>query len=74
MEGIFKNWKRYTNRALGIVWQEGYFDHRLRGDEEMSAKFFYIRDNPVKKSLCASQQEWPHQLRWTPEGVVAGAW
>src|SRR5438270_8122307 len=30
---IIRNWKRFHARANGVVWQEGYFDHRLRADE-----------------------------------------
>jgi len=45
-----------------VMWQEGYFDHRLRADErgtQVSAKMNYIRQNPVAAGLCARAEDWP---------------
>jgi len=45
-----------------VIWQEGYFDHRLRVDErgtQLSAKMDYIRQNPVAAGLCAKSEDWP---------------
>ncbi len=72
MEALFRDWKRYTARKLGIQWQEGFFDHRLRSDDEVTAKFHYIRSNPVVKGLCKLPEEWPLQIRLTTEGQVIG--
>ena len=44
------------------MWQEGYFDHRLRSDErgtQVSAKLNYIRENPVAAGLCVRAEGWP---------------
>ncbi len=72
MEDLFKHWKRYTARQLGIVWQDGFFDHRLRNTHEENAKHHYIRHNPVRKELCASPDDWPHQLRWSNGDLLVG--
>jgi len=72
MAGLFQNWKRYTTRALGIQWQDGFFDHRLRSDHEANAKHRYIRQNPVVLGLCKKPEDWPHQLRWSSAGLVIG--
>jgi putative transposase len=72
MGDLIKSWKRYTARTLGIGWQDGFFDHRLRNDQEANAKHHYIRHNPVRKNLCVSPDDWPHQMRWTPDGLVIG--
>ncbi|MGI8821597.1 MAG: REP-associated tyrosine transposase [Chthoniobacterales bacterium] len=45
----------------GTPWQEGCFDHLLRNDESMSAKWDYIRENPVRAGLAATAEEWPYQ-------------
>ena len=74
MADLFKSWKRYTARELGIVWQDGFFDHRLRNDQEENAKHHYIRHNPVRKNLCARPEDWPHQMHWTSNGLLMGAW
>jgi REP element-mobilizing transposase RayT len=62
MSEIIRDWKRFHKRTNRIVWQEGYFDHRLRDDErgtQLSAKLNYIRQNPVAAGLCARAEDWP---------------
>ena len=62
MSRIIGDWKRFHTRKHGIMWQEGYFDHRLRNDErgeQLSAKMNYIRQNPVAGGLCANGSDWP---------------
>ena len=56
------DWKHFQSRQHDIIWQEGYFDHRLRDDErgeQLSAKTDYIRQNPVVAGLCSSVADWP---------------
>lgn len=72
MPDLFKHWKRYTARKLGISWQDGFFDHRLRNEQDEIAKHHYIRHNPVRKNLCAGPDDWPYQMRWTSEGLLIG--
>ena len=55
MSVVIKNWKRFHARTQNIVWQEGYFDHRLREDErgeQLPLKMNYIRQNPVAASYA----------------------
>jgi len=52
-------WKRFHAKANGIIWQENFFDHRLRNLAEADLKFDYIRQNPVAKGLCATPDDWP---------------
>jgi REP element-mobilizing transposase RayT len=62
MSRVIGDWKHFQTHQHRIVWQEGYFDHRLRGDErgeQLSAKIDYIRQNPVAAGLCAKAEEWP---------------
>jgi putative transposase len=59
-------WKRFTARDAGIVWQKGFFDHRLRNDENFEEKAHYIRMNPVRKGLVAQPEDWP--FVWNPPG------
>jgi hypothetical protein len=33
MSRVIGDWKRYQTRQNSVVWQEAYFDHRLRDDE-----------------------------------------
>jgi REP element-mobilizing transposase RayT len=62
MSRVIGDWKHFHRHQHGIVWQEGYFDHRLRDDErgeQLSAKIEYIRQNPVVAGLCARVKDWP---------------
>ena len=62
MSSVLGDWKRFQTKRHGIVWQEGYFDHRLRDDErgeQLAVQAQYISDNPVAKGLCANAKDWP---------------
>lgn len=52
MSNVIGDWKRYQNTSLGVVWQDNFFDHRIRNDAEYFEKAEYIRRNPVAKGLC----------------------
>lgn len=65
MSEIIRNWKRFHTRKHRVMWQKGYFDHRLRPDErgsQFSAKLNYIRQNPVAAGLCDRAEAWPWVL------------
>jgi hypothetical protein len=64
MATVIRNWKRWTARKIGIVWQDGFFDHRLRNDAELAEKMAYIANNPVRKCLCAIPDDWPFRMNW----------
>ena len=62
MSEVIRDWKRFHRRVNHVIWQEGYFDHRLRADErgtQLTAKLNYIRQNPVVAGLCARAEDWP---------------
>lgn len=51
-----------ANRLLGRTgapfWQREYYDRWMRSDEELNAAIAYIEDNPVRKGLASSPEEW----------------
>ncbi|WP_221031350.1 transposase [Actomonas aquatica] len=53
-------WKAFQAKELGVVWQSGFFDHRIRREEELATTWDYIRRNPVVKKLCKTEEDW----RW----------
>jgi putative transposase len=55
-----RDWKRWTARNLGVVWQRDFFDHRLRQNESYREKYDYIMANPVRAGFVATAEEWPH--------------
>jgi putative transposase len=63
---VIKKWKAYHARTLGLTWQGNFFDHRIRSRDELEEKAAYIRLNPVRKSLCAREEDWP----WSVTCVV----
>jgi putative transposase len=67
MSGCVSGFKSYQARKLGIRWQDGFFDHRLRSATEASSKAQYILDNPIRAGFCKSRFDWPHV--WLPEPV-----
>jgi putative transposase len=72
MSKIISDWKHFQSRKHGVIWQEGYFDHRLRADErgdQLSAKMNYIRQNPVAANLCAKVSGW----QWVIERAQGGS-
>lgn len=40
-------------------WQARYFDHNVRNEEGFVTQLRYIHRNPVKRGLCAKQEDWP---------------
>ncbi len=59
MSAVIAAWKAFHAKHNGIHWQEGYFDHRLRSDDEVTLKAHYSRMNPVVKKLCECPEDWP---------------
>ena len=59
MTKVISNWKAFHARANGIVWQDNFFDHRIRNDDQIDLKIRYIRMNPVVIGLCRSPDDWP---------------
>ncbi|HEY4301199.1 MAG TPA: hypothetical protein VGM73_10020 [Candidatus Didemnitutus sp.] len=51
-------WKAYHARRHGIIWQDGFFDHRIRNAQSLGLKADYIRRNPVVKGLCTRDTDW----------------
>lgn len=59
MSRVIGGWKSWHARNSGIDWQDNYFDHRIRSDDEFQQKAAYIRRNPVAKGLCQRSEDWP---------------
>jgi putative transposase len=67
LSGFMRDWKRWTaNRIIKIdqlkppLWQPEFFDHVLRSAESYSAKWDYVRHNPVRAGLASSPETWPY--------------
>ena len=62
MSRVIGDWKRWHTRVHHVVWQDGYFDHRLRHDESFEHAVAYITNNPVALGLCPMADDWPWRL------------
>jgi REP element-mobilizing transposase RayT len=61
---IVGDWKRWTTRRLKISWQEDFFDHRVRNEDNDKWTGDYIFHNPVRAGLVEKPEEWPYH--WIP--------
>lgn len=62
--GTITAWKSYQTKQLGVTWQPGFFDHRIRSNESLEEKARYIRLNPVRAGLVTATEDWPYV--WEP--------
>ena len=63
--GLFKaSASRAINLRRGTpgqqVWQPGFHDHALRGDEDLAAAGRYVVANPVRAGLVSKAGDYPH--------------
>jgi REP element-mobilizing transposase RayT len=56
---LFKGRLSPVLRRFGARWQPGFFDHRLRVDDDRLPVFLYIFLNPYRADLVAADKPWP---------------
>ena len=56
---VVSQWKEWTAKSIGLVWQSDFFEHRLRRDESRRQKADYILENPLRKKLVSRIEDWP---------------
>lgn len=56
---LFKGRTAPVLRRHDMKWQRGYFDHRLRMNEDVLPVFLYIFLNPYRAGLMPDDQRWP---------------
>ena len=57
-----------AKRELGFaheIWQPSYYDRRVRDAKEFFAFREYIRQNPVKKALAPTAEEYESGSAWS---------
>ncbi len=65
MGKLIGGWKRYHTKTSEVIWQDNFFDHRIRTAEEFTEKYQYIEQNPVAKGLCTHAADWPWKITCT---------
>jgi REP element-mobilizing transposase RayT len=69
---LFKGRLSTVLRKRELHWQGGYFDHRLRPDEDRLPIFRYIFLNPYQAGLVSADQRWPGYFCSTEDLVWFG--
>lgn len=54
------NFRKRCGFIKGPVWQNRFWDHVIRDDEDYARHLDYIHINPVKHGLAGSPFDWPH--------------
>ncbi len=60
---VIRDWKHWAASQYGILWQVDFFEHRLRSDENLTEKWSYILQNPVRAGQVEAVEDWPHVWR-----------
>jgi len=55
----FTTTRSWSHGINGKLWQRGYYEHIVRKSESISAIAEYILNNPVKKGIVKSREEYP---------------
>lgn len=62
---------RLRGRPGARVWQKGYYDHALRGDEPLRDVARYIVGNPLRAKLVEKLGDYPHwDAVWMDETLM----
>jgi REP element-mobilizing transposase RayT len=51
---------RHTRQRSAALWQEGFFEHVLRDEDDLESVAAYIIENPIRAGLCRDVSEYPH--------------
>ncbi|MEJ1095978.1 MULTISPECIES: transposase [unclassified Pseudoxanthomonas] len=44
----------------GSIWQPGFYDHRIREDEDLLEQARYLVANPIRSGLVSRIEDYPH--------------
>jgi len=58
------------------VWQRRFWEHQVRGEDDLQRHVDYIHFNPVKHGLVARAADWPHSSfhRYVKQGWLPADW
>ena len=60
IKGGFSHAMGKAGLKLKAVWQPSYYEHRVRDAEEYGRMRAYIHDNPVRRALVRTAEEYPY--------------
>ena len=59
LKRVVRSFKSWTAKDTGVIWQTGFFDHRLRDGSSAAQKWKYVNENPVRAGLVPTPEQWP---------------
>ncbi len=73
--------KSYSANGLALagvetpVWQEGYYDHGLRDDEDYRVRVQYVVQNPLRAGLVQRVEDFPYTILpdWWGDWIAPGS-
>ena len=67
---------RRANRGERSIWQQRFWEHLIRDDEDFANHIEYIHYNPVKHGLAKSPIDWPHSTfkSFVDQGLYEAHW
>ena len=78
MGGLKGSSSHSINRLLGrrgALWQDESFDHAIRRSEGLSQKVNYVCNNPVRRGLVSTEENYPWLWRrWVEGGDTDFEW
>ena len=63
-------------KGLRAVWQQRFWEHTIRDEEDFGRHLDYIHYNPVKHGVARCAHEWAFSSfhRWVREGIYEADW
>lgn len=69
-------WALKAGGDIGPFWQDRFYDHLIRDDDDLHRHLDYIHYNPVKHGHCARPGDWLHSSfhAWLERGAYPDGW
>jgi putative transposase len=69
-------WRKRMNFLCGRVWQNRFWDHIIRDQEDLNRHIDYVHFNPVKHGYVNSPFDWTHSSihKYNAEGFYSRYW
>jgi putative transposase len=81
MHSLKPNFTKAYKQSMGITgemrfWQQRFWEHTIRDEEDLHRHLDYIHYNPVKHGLVAKPQDWKSSsfLAWKTRGAYPDGW
>ena len=68
--------ERRAQKQQGTIWQQRFWEHLIRDDDDFAVHMDYLHFNPVKHGLVKTVNEWPWSSfhRLVNDGVYLSNW